>query len=262
MKLQLFQVDAFTHAIFGGNPAAVCPLTTWLSAEVMQAIAIENNLAETAFYCRENNGIYTIRWFTPMMEVDLCGHATLAAAHVMFQHMGFQGSEIVFNSRSGELRVTRNDDWLQLDFPTDIIQEIIITQDLTECFDVKPVHALRGKTDYLLIFETEEQIRNLKPDFGKIAKLSVRGVIVTAKGGETDFVSRFFAPQSGIPEDPVTGSAHTSLVPFWANRLQKDEFTAMQLSPRGGYLRCFFQGSRVLISGQAKTYLVGEIFTE
>ncbi|HEX5171773.1 MAG TPA: PhzF family phenazine biosynthesis protein [Cyclobacteriaceae bacterium] len=261
MTLQLFQVDAFTNEVFGGNPAAVCPLTAWLRSDEMQNIAMENNLAETAFYCRDDNGTYTIRWFTPTLEVDLCGHATLAAAHVMFNHQGYSNDEIVFKSRSGALRVLRNGQWLKLDFPTDTIREVPLTSELVECFDLKPNHAWRGKTDFMLIFENEEQIRNLRPDFNRIQKLSSRGIIVTAKGTETDFVSRFFAPQSGINEDPVTGSAHTSLIPYWANRLMKEELTALQVSARGGYLVCGFQGDRVLISGQAKTYLIGEIYT-
>jgi PhzF family phenazine biosynthesis protein len=262
MKLQLYQVDAFTNEIFGGNPAAVCPLTTWLSPGLMQKIAMENNLAETAFYCRDGNGKYSIRWFTPTIEVDLCGHATLASAHVLFDHESHPADEIVFNSRSGELKVTRRDAWLYLDFPTDTIREIPLTSELTECFDLRPLHAWRGKTDFMLIFENEEQIKNLKPDFYRIERLSSRGVIVTAKGNEADFVSRFFAPQSGIKEDPTTGSAHTSLIPYWSNRLGKEELTAIQVSKRCGYLLCRYEGTRVLIGGKARTYLVGEIYTE
>lgn len=262
MKLQLFQVDAFTNAIFGGNPAAVCPLTTWLPSGVMQNIAAENNLAETAFYCPDDKGKYSIRWFTPTLEVDLCGHATLASAHVMFNHEGYPYDEIMFNSRSGNLKVSRNDHWLHLDFPTDTIREVPLTSELIDCFDVKPIQAWRGKTDFMLVFENEDHVKNLQPSFSRIEKLSARGIIVTSKGYEADFVSRFFAPQSGIKEDPVTGSAHTSLIPYWANRLQKEELTAIQLSSRGGYLLCKYQNSRVLIGGQAKTYLIGEIYTE
>jgi PhzF family phenazine biosynthesis protein len=262
MKLRLFHVDAFTNHIFGGNPAGVCPLTTWLPPGLMQKIAMENNLAETAFYCKDGSGKFNIRWFTPTIEVDLCGHATLASAHVLFNHESHPLDEIVFHSRSGELKVKRRDDWLHLDFPTDTIREIPLTSELIECFDLKPRQAWRGKTDFMLIFENEEQVRNLKPDFNRIERLSARGIIVTANGNVTDFVSRFFAPQSGIKEDPVTGSAHTSLIPYWSNRLGKEELTAIQVSQRSGYLLCRYDGTRVLIGGKARTYLVGEIDTE
>ena len=260
MKIKLYQVDAFTDKVFSGNPAAVCPLTEWLSDEQLQNIAMENNLAETAFYVRKGNS-YDIRWFTPTIEVDLCGHATLASAHIIFHYHHYVGNEIIFNShRSGMLKVFKQDKLLTLDFPTDNFQRVELLPRLTDCFDIKPVEAFKGKTDYMLVFENESDIKNLKPEIEKISKLKeARGVIVTAKGKDVDFVSRFFGPQSGINEDPVTGSAHTTLTPYWAAKLGKNELTAIQLSQRKGHLKCRHMGERVYISGQAITYLVGEI---
>ncbi len=258
MKIKLYQVDAFTEKIFGGNPAAVCPLENWLPDIVLQNIAMENNLAETAFYI-QHKGEYHIRWFTPALEVDLCGHATLATAHVMFNHEGVSANSISFQSRSGVLGVEKNGKLLTLDFPVDDIEEIPLTAELTQGFNIKPVAALKGKTDIALIFSSEEDILNLQPDFRTIAQLHGRGVIVTAKGRQVDFVSRFFAPQAGIDEDPVTGSAHTTLTPYWATVLGKTELSAIQLSKRRGELQCKLLGDRVLISGYARTYLTGEI---
>ncbi|MFN8285131.1 MAG: PhzF family phenazine biosynthesis isomerase [Chitinophagales bacterium] len=261
MKLKLYQVDAFTEKIFGGNPAAVCPLENWLPDSVLQNIAMENNLAETAFYI-QHKGEYHLRWFTPVLEVDLCGHATLATAHVMFNHEGFTGNKISFQSRSGILSVEKSGDLLTLDFPVDEIAEIPLTAELGEGFNIKPIAALKGKTDHVLVFSSEADIRNLEPDFRTIAKLHGRGIIVTAKGKEVDFVSRFFAPQAGIDEDPVTGSVHTTLTPYWAKVLGKTELSALQLSKRQGALQCKLEGNRVLISGYTRTYLVGEIFVD
>lgn len=260
MPQKIYQVDAFTNKVFSGNPAAVCPLIKWESDELLQKIAMENNLAETAFYVKRGNE-YEIRWFTPTVEVDLCGHATLAAAFVLFNYENHKTSEIQFNSpRSGLLSVKRDGDYLTLNFPTDVFNQIVIDEELTNGFDIKPTEALKGKTDYVLVFENESQIINIKPNFNSIAKLKGRGVIITAKGNEVDFVSRFFAPQSGINEDPVTGSAHTTLTPYWSNRLNKTELSAIQLSERKGYLKCKYLNERVEISGQAKLYLIGEIF--
>lgn len=259
MTVKIYQVDAFTDQLFSGNPAAVCPLDHWLSTYLMQNIALENNLAETAFFVR-NGDRYDIRWFTPSVEVDLCGHATLASAFVLF-HVGHVAGQQVtfFSERSGELIVTKDDDLLTLDFPTDELTKVEISQQLTEGLNETPVEAYKGKTDYLLVFDSEEQIRNLKPDFAKIATLRARGVIVTARGKEVDFVSRFFAPQSGINEDPVTGSAHTTLTPYWFGRTGKTKMDAMQLSERGGRLTCTYKKDRTLISGNARLYLTGEI---
>jgi len=260
MKLKIYQVDAFTDRVFSGNPAAVCPLDSWLPDDVMQNIALENNLAETAFYVKNADG-YEIRWFTPAVEVDLCGHATLAAAYVLHHHEGYNEDEILFFSpRSGLLKVSRTGDYLTLDFPSDVFGPVDITAELTGCFGQRPGEAFKGKTDYMLVFDSETAITGCKPDLPAIAKLPGRGVIITAPGDHSDFVSRFFAPQSGIDEDPVTGSAHTTLTPYWAARLQKDDLTAIQLSGRKGYLNCKYRGDRVDISGQARLYLTGDIY--
>lgn len=262
MKYKLYQVDAFTNKLFGGNPAAVCPLNEWLSDDVLQKIAMENNLAETAFYVAKGD-VYEIRWFTPKVEVDLCGHATLAAAYVLFHIEGHAGDVISFYSpRSGKLGVSRDADWLTLDFPVDVFHSIPITGEIIGCFSKQPMEAYKGKTDYMLVYEKESDIRDAQPQLDAIAMLNARGIIITAKGAEVDFVSRFFAPQSGIIEDPVTGSAHTALTPYWSQRLNKTELNAMQLSERGGYLKCKFLGSRVAISGQAKLYMVGKIYID
>jgi len=262
IKRKLYQVDAFTDTLFGGNPAAVCPLEKWLDDALMQKIAMENNLAETAFYVKQDK-FYEIRWFTPKIEVDLCGHATLATAFVLFHHEGHTEDVIHFHSlRSGVLNVYKNADWLTLDFPADSIQEVTISDDFVQCFNRKPVEVYRGKSDYLFLFEQEADIANATPCIDKIAQLDARGLIITAKGNQVDFVSRFFAPQVGVMEDPVTGSAHTTLTPFWAKRLNKNPLTAIQWSERKGYLRCKLAGDRVEISGQAKLYLKGEIFID
>ncbi len=261
MKLRLYQVDAFTDSVFAGNPAAVCPLHQWLPDDLLQKIAAENNLAETAFFVKQDAD-YQIRWFTPTVDVDLCGHATLAAAFVLFYYENYKENTILFNSpRSGILKVTQNADFLTLNFPTDIYQSINLSDELIAGFNIKPIEALKGKTDYVLVFDNEAQISSLVPDLLQIAKLDARGVIATAKGDSADFVSRFFAPHSGINEDPVTGSAHATLTPFWANKLNKNELTAIQLSSRKGFLKCNYLNDRVEISGQAKLYLIGEIFT-
>ena len=262
MPQPIYQVDAFTNAVFFGNPAAVCPLKAWLDDVTLQRIAMENNLAETAFYVKHEEA-YEIRWFTPTIEVDLCGHATLAAAFVLFNYEGHQENTIRFTSKhSGELSVTRRGEWLTLNFPTDRIEEIEIPGQIGKCFNLQPQLAFRGKTDYVLLYSNEEDIINLTPIFTEISKLKVRGVIVTARGNKTDFVSRFFAPQSGVDEDHVTGSAHTTLIPLWSERLDKIELTATQLSGRRGYLRCKYLNDRVEISGQCKLYLIGEIYLE
>jgi len=260
MTQKMYQVDAFTDQVFAGNPAAVCPLNNWLDDVVMQQIAMENNLAETAFYVKKGEQ-YELRWFTPTVEVDLCGHATLAAAYVLFNLENHQGNMIQFYSpRSGALSVSKKDEFLTLDFPTDPITEIEVTDLLAAGFNHRPQQAFKGKTDYMLIYKDEGEIRSLTPDFDRISKLDARGVIATAKGDTVDFVSRFFAPQSGVNEDPVTGSAHTSLTPYWAKTLDKKELSAIQLSKRKGYLQCTYANDRVMISGQAKLYLTGEVY--
>ena len=259
MKIKLYQVDAFAEKLFTGNPAAVCPLGgEWLDAAVMQKIAMENNLAETAFYVLRS-GKYHIRWFTPETEVDLCGHATMASAHVLFNHEGFFGAKIVFGSRSGDLSVTREGDLLALNFPPDVYRKTKLTKQLLACFKQKPLEAYKGKTDYMLVFRSEAQVKDVKPDFAAINKIPARGMIVTAPGTAADFVSRFFAPQSGIFEGSATGSSHTTLAPYWGKVLGKTEMTALQLSPRTGSMQCRLRDGRVVILGKAVTYLRGEI---
>jgi PhzF family phenazine biosynthesis protein len=260
MNLQIYQVDAFAEQVFKGNPAAICPLESWLGDALMQQIAAENNLAETAFFLKAAEH-YEIRWFTPEKEVDLCGHATLASAHIILSHFEPNAHKVSFYSpRSGRLSVERTDgDLLVLDFPSDPPAETGPRQDLVDALGKTPLKTLKGKTDYLLIYEAQEDIEAMSPDFFLLNKVKARGVIVSSPGNEVDFVSRFFAPQSGIPEDPVTGSAHTTLIPYWAGVLNKKKLEARQLSKRGGTLRCEYLGERVKIAGKAVSYLSGEI---
>ena len=258
MKIQLFQIDAFTDKVFGGNPAAVCPWDHWLPDMLMQQIAMENNLAETAFFVRTGNR-FEIRWFTPEIEVDLCGHATLASAFVIFNLQHFSKPVIEFSSRSGPLRVSKSGDLLTLDFPADEFVESAAPEELLEGMGLRPLEIYKGKTDYMLVYSNAEQVGNLNPDMIRLSKIDARGIIATAPGDDVDFVSRFFAPQSGIPEDPVTGSAHTTLTPYWAKKLGRHILGARQLSKRGGRLQCRVAGNRVKISGEAKTYMAGEI---
>ncbi len=258
MQLPIYQVDAFAHRLFTGNPAAVVLCPSELSDGTMQAVAAENNLAETAFVVNKGNE-YSIRWFTPTVEVDLCGHATLAAAHVLFHHQQYSGSTITFSSKSGALYVRKDGEILYLDFPADAISAVDPPAALVNGLGIRPMEIYRGRDDYLAVFETEATIAALRPDMTSISKVPSRGVIVTAPGQEVDFVSRFFAPQSGISEDPVTGSAHTTLIPYWSKRLAKKQLHARQISPRGGELLCEDKGERVHIGGCAVTYLTGEI---
>jgi PhzF family phenazine biosynthesis protein len=259
MRTKIYQVDAFTSRLFGGNPAAVCILGQWLDDSLMQSIAAENNLSETAFVVQHGDG-YGIRWFTPESEVDLCGHATLASAHVLFEHHAFPGNKIIFQSvNSGMLAVMKDNGSLTLDFPADSIEMVKAPQELVGAIGREPVEIYRGRSDYLLIFKEQGDIEAISPDYGLLAGLDLRGIIVSAPGNDTDFVSRFFAPRMGINEDPVTGSAHTTLAPYWAERLGKNSLTARQLSARKGELKCRLLGDRVYITGEAVTYLVGEI---
>jgi PhzF family phenazine biosynthesis protein len=259
MNLKIYQVDAFSENVFKGNPAAVCPLTDkWLDDAVMQNIAAENNLAETAFYIKKD-GKYHIRWFTPITEVDLCGHATLASAFVLFNQENYPAENIHFHSRSGILSVRKDGGYLTMDFPTDTITKTEVTDELIAGFDIIPDEAYKGKTDYMLIFKNENQIRNIGYDLTKISRIRARGIIITAKGDDVDFVARFFAPRSGINEDPVTGSAYTTLVPYWTRILIKKELRAIQLSRRTGFVKCKYLGERTEISGKAVLYMTGEI---
>lgn len=259
MTLDIYQVDAFASGLFSGNPAAVCPVEEWPKESLMQAIASENNLAETAFFAKENDA-YRIRWFTPAVEVDLCGHATLASAYVLFNFLESGMDRVDFHSRSGPLTVTRESDMLQLNFPADDLTPTKLPHELRSAINLTPNEVYKGKTDYLLIFDREEGIRSIRPDFGLLARSGGRGVIVSAPGASVDFVSRFFAPQSGIDEDPVTGSAHTSLTPYWSKKLNKNRLIARQLSSRGGELICEMQDGRVLIGGKGVLYMQGKIF--
>lgn len=262
MQLKIYQADAFASTVFTGNPAAVCPLEEWIDDSLMQKIAMENNLSETAFYVKKNDQI-EIRWMTPTTEVDLCGHATLAAAYVLFHFENYNENIIRFYSpRSGVLIVKKEGESISMNFPSDKPVQSAITDNILKCFNIPPVSVLKGKTDLLLIYEKEEDIINLIPDLSSIEKIKVRGIIVTAPGNQSDFVSRFFAPQSGVNEDPVTGSAHTTLTPYWSEILNKEELTAIQLSSRKGYLICKNLNDRIEISGTAKLYLKGEIFID
>jgi PhzF family phenazine biosynthesis protein len=260
MTIPIYQADAFTNKVFGGNPAAVCPLQEWLGDDTMQQIARENNLAETAFFVK-NAGAYKLRWFTPEYEIDLCGHATLATAHILFTELGFSGEEIKFETvKAGILTVKKDGDKYQMDFPSRPPIYIETPNGLLEALSEKqPVEVLRSR-DYFVVYESEDDIRDISPDMFALSKMDTVGIIVTAKGKKADFVSRFFAPGAGIPEDPVTGSAHCNLIPYWAEKLKKNKLHAYQLSEREGELWCEYHGGRVWMSGKAVTYMKGEIY--
>ncbi|UBM59823.1 PhzF family phenazine biosynthesis protein [Marinilongibacter aquaticus] len=259
MNLSIYQVDAFSNKLFGGNPAAIVPLEKWIPEELMQAIAAENNLAETAYFVPLDD-IYFIRWFTPKAEVKLCGHATLASAHVLFEHLGFAVNRVTFDSKSGLLQVEKKEDnVLELDFPSAEIEAVEVGSAFLDSLNILPKETYKALEDYLFVFGNEPEIRNLEVDFNKLKKVPCRGLICTAEGMEVDFVSRFFAPAFGIDEDPVTGSAHTKLIPYWSEKLGKTEMEALQLSERKGHLFCQYRGDRVKIAGQAVTYLQGQI---
>ena len=252
MDLPLFVVDAFTNTLFRGNPAAVCPLTTWLPEELMQAIAAENNLAETAFLVPEGSG-WRLRWFTPRVEIDLCGHATLASAFILAREHPAQ-LEFRFQTRSGELLVTRSDELFTLDFPARTLRPLALQSALDTALGARVLSLTEAANTWIAELADEAAVANVKPDYRALLALDCRAVSVTARGTRCDFVSRFFAPKVGIDEDPVTGSAHCGLVPFWAARLGKTWMTAQQLSARGGELLCELRGKRVLMSGQAVLY--------
>ena len=257
MKLRQFQVDAFAGRRFEGNPAAVCPLEEWLSDEVMLAIAEENNLSETAFFVPLENG-FKLRWFTPVAEVDFCGHATLGSAHVLFDALGYQGEAVVFETRSGEMSVARDGDVYVMNFPAQPPQSCSPPKALVEGLGAKPAEVLAAD-DYLAVYESEAVVQSLSPDFARLCELDLRGVIATAPGDNHDFVSRFFGPKHRINEDPVTGSAHCELTPYWSKRLGKNLLRARQISRRGGDVLCEMAGDRVVLKGVAVTFLVGEI---
>jgi PhzF family phenazine biosynthesis protein len=258
MKLPIYVVDAFTSNLFGGNPAAVCPLDEWLPDDLMQKLGAENNLAETVFFVKEGDD-YRIRWFTPAVEVKLCGHATLASAHIFYTELGYTRDEILFNSLSGTLKITRKAPGVYtLDFPADTVTPVAEAGSLLAALGVSYGEVFKTSFDYLVVLNSQKEVEAISPDLKALAKAESRGVIITAKGDEADFVSRFFGPQSGIDEDPVTGSAHTSLVPYWAAHLGKTNLKAIQVSKRRGYLDCELKGDRVLMSGNAVTYMRGQ----
>lgn len=257
MEITIYQVDAFASRRFEGNPAAVCPLEQWLDDGLMQSIAAENNLAETAFFVPCEGG-FQIRWFTPTCEVDLCGHATLASAWVLYNRLGYQKAPLTFQSRSGPLSVSRSGDWLELDFPAQPAEPCDIPGPANRALSVSP-QACFHSADYLLVFDREQDVAEAQPDLDALRELNLRGVILTAPSEQFDFVCRFFAPNFGIDEDPVTGSAFTQLIPYWAKRLGKQTLSAKQVSPRGGEVGCELVGDRVKIRGQAVLYLEGRI---
>ena len=262
MSLTVVQVDAFTREPFGGNPAAVCVLPRPADPAWMQRVAREMNLSETAFLVGRESGGYDLRWFTPAVEVDLCGHATLASAHVLWEDGHLSPSDpAVFHTRSGRLSAMRRGDWIEMDFPAEPAESAPAPEGLAEALGAEPVHFGRNRFDCLVEVDSEETVRGLAPDIRGLAALPVRGVIVTARGetAEFDFVSRFFAPRAGVDEDPVTGSAHCCLGPYWLGRLGRDAFTAWQASARGGVVKVTVEGDRVLLSGQAVTVLRGEL---
>lgn len=256
-RIKQYQVDAFTTRPFSGNPAAICPLASWPDDGLLRAIAEENNLSETAFFVPSTKG-FRLRWFTPVVEVDLCGHATLAAAHILFDVLGYANPSITFETRSGDLIVGRKGNLLVMDFPARPPVACPPPDVLVEALGKRPVEVLSAD-DYLAVFDSEEVVRTINPDYGLLGRLDLRGVIVTAPGGDVDFVSRFFAPKFGICEDPVTGSAHCTLAPYWSNRLGKATLVARQVSRRGGDILCEMNGSRVLLSGSAVTVMVATI---
>ncbi len=258
--LSIYQADAFTNRLFGGNPAALCPLTEWLPAPLMQQIAAENNLAETAFIVPLGND-FELRWFTPSLEIDLCGHATLATAHLLFTELDYAGDQIHFHTlKAGTLTVTRNDDLYTLDFPSRMPEQVEMPAELLQALGNTNAAEVWKSRDYMVVYNSEEEILALEPDFNSLARFDAIGIIVTARGNDSDFVSRFFAPKAGINEDPVTGSSHCNLIPYWAEKLQKNKLHAYQVSGRKGELWCELKGDRVLMSGNAVTYLKGEIY--
>lgn len=257
MKIRQYQVDAFATRAFEGNPAAVCPLQGWLDDGLMQAIAEENNLSETAFFVPSDKG-FALRWFTPVKEVDLCGHATLATAHVIFEQLAYAGEVITFETRSGELFVKRQGQQLEMDFPACPPTPCALPDLLAEGLGQRPIEVWAAD-DYLAVFDSEATVRAITPNQALLGQLDLRAVVITAPGNEVDFVSRLFAPKLGIPEDPVTGSVHCTLAPYWANRLGKTTLSARQVSKRGGSLTCTVKADRVTLTGSAVTFLVADI---
>ena len=262
MKLDIYQINAFTKSTFGGNPACVIPLKNWLPEKTLLKIAKENAVAETAFFIDKGNKIH-IRWFTPEIEMDLCGHATLATAHCLKSILNFPNNKITFETLSGDLTVSKKNDLYHLNLPSRIPRLSELPELIKKSLNIQPKEVYKSR-DYLLIYNNEHEVENIKINkqiFDQI-NLDPGGVIVTSKGDNCDFVSRYFTPQASILEDPVTGSAHCSLIPFWSYRLNKKELLAMQISERQGKLFCKDKGDRVIVSGHAKTYSIGELWTE
>ena len=258
--IQLFQIDAFTSELFKGNPACVMPLDKWLPDDILLQIAKENNVSETAFFIKKDDNFY-LRWFTPEIEMDLCGHATLATAYCLKNHLNYKSDFVKFDSMSGELIVKFNDDYMQMDFPHRKPIISTLPKNIMDSLSIKPIEVLKSR-DYVLIYENEEQIKNIKIDKVLFDQKNIDpgGVVITSEGSNSDFVSRYFIPQCSFFEDPVTGSTHCSLVPYWSEKLRKNELKSIQLSERGGEMFCIDKGDRVLINGQAKTYFKGEIY--
>ncbi len=257
MKLPIYQADAFTDNIFGGNPAAICPLEQWIDESLMQKIAAENNLSETAFFVKRQDS-FEIRWFTPETEIDLCGHATLATAHIIYEQLGYKGKMVTFHYGGGTLQVEKEGDLLRMNFPSTPAKPVKLPDLLVKALGKQPAEIYKSR-DYLAIFESQHDIEAIKPVFHELLALDAVGFIVSAPGIEVDFVSRFFAPGAGVNEDPVTGSAHCTLIPYWSGKLGKTKMTAVQLSKRRGEVLCEDCGDRVIIAGKAATYLQGSI---
>lgn len=260
MKIPMYQVDAFTEEIFRGNPAAICILNEWLDEKLMQNIAMENNLSETAF-CIVKEDLCELRWFTPEEEIDLCGHATLATAYVIFEILNYPGSTVKFTTKSGILTVEKQGDIMTMEFPSREGTKVEITDQLIKGLGKEPKEAYESR-DLMVVYENEQEIRELNPNMEELKLVDAFGIIVTAKGESSDFVSRYFAPSCGVPEDPVTGSAHCTLIPYWSKVLGKKKMIAHQLSQRGGRLECEHVGDKVKISGKAKLFFKGEIYLE
>jgi len=257
-RIRIYQVDAFSSQVFSGNPAAICPLEEWLPDDQMQAIAGENNLSETAFFVRNGDG-YGLRWFTPAVEIDLCGHATLASAFIILNDLTPSENSVRFQTKSGTLLVNREGDLYSLDFPSRPPAECDVPSQLVEALGASPEAVLAAR-DYMVVYASEDQVRKLEPNMQLVSQLDKFAVIVTAPGRDVDFVSRFFAPAKGVPEDPVTGSAHCTLIPYWSKRLGKKKLHAYQVSRRGGELWCEDRGDRVTMSGKAARFLEGTIY--
>ena len=259
MNYPIYTVDAFTDTVFGGNPAACCPLKEFLPTEVMQKLANENNLSETAFFVKNPDNSYNLKWFTPEVEMDLAGHPTLATAFVIFTELGHDSDTIQFHTNSGLLTVVKKGDLLEMNFPSRMPLPCIAPDDLLKGFSIQPIETLKSR-DYFLVYETQEQVEQVIADFNYLNKVDTLGIIITAKGKASDFVCRFLVPNSVIGEDPVTGSAHATLIPYWAKTLGKDDLSSIQLSKRKGHLWCGSRGDRVTIAGKAVLYMKGEYF--